>query len=226
MSCASGVEVPLQINISGPFGAPTAAYAPPAAPPKPNASHFNASHFNASHFNASHFNASHFTLRCSYQQYDYLIGIGGGIGFTPFMSILKDFLREKRARRLLSSPAQADAGSSESRNNVALFYGVCKSFDDVAWWSSLTCEPDFSSFVSSCSAVIDRQQVAAAQSTTPALSLVIPSQELGQDVSEGRLAVTLFCTGASAEKLVTAQAMAPPGVAVRPGRPHFDGIFK
>jgi hypothetical protein len=216
MSCASGVEVPLQINISGPFGAPTAAYAPPAASPKPNASHVN----------ASHVNASHFTLRCSYQQYDYLIGIGGGIGFTPFMSILKDFLREKRARRLLSIAAKADAASPESRNNVALFYGVCKSFDDVAWWSSLTCEPDFSSFVSSCSAVIDRQQVAAAQFTNPALSVVIPSQELGQDVSEGRLAVTLFCTGASAEKLVTAQAMAPPGVAVRPGRPHFDGIFK
>lgn len=98
---------------------------------------------------------SSFDLVCRYQHYDYLIGIGGGIGFTPFMSILKHFLSQKRGQA--GGPVDFNGnGVSRSTGNVALFYGVCRSFDDVAWWASLTCAPDFSSLVTSCSTLINK----------------------------------------------------------------------
>ncbi len=98
---------------------------------------------------------SHLFAAGRYQHYDYLIGIGGGIGFTPFMSILKHFLSKKRERAWAGGDFSSKSGSG-AQNNVALFYGVCRSFDDVAWWSSLTCEPDFSNLVTSCSVLINR----------------------------------------------------------------------
>jgi len=200
------------------------------------------------------------TLHRSYQHYDCLVGIGGGIGFTPFMSILKDFMAEKRR---VATETEKSRGS-ESRGHTALFYGVCRcvclsaclcfciwawlyfsalalvgmcylygfcrSFEDVAWWSSLTSEPDFSEFVSSCSMAIagaPQQQLLAADPLKGSpLQQTNSSAKFRQDLSEGRLAVTLFCTGANKDHVSTAKAMAPPGVSVRPGRPHFDKIFK
>jgi hypothetical protein len=38
--------------------------------------------------------------------------------------------------------------------------------------------------------------------------------------------VTLFCTGASADSIEKAKAMAPAGVSVRPGRPQLQKVFK
>jgi hypothetical protein len=136
--CSAGLGVPLKMNISGPFGAPSIAYviACLAVP------------------------WYHLCLCCvtfcrSYQNYDYLIGIGGGIGFTPFMSILKDFLNKKHEEWDAEDGRTQPGGVFGSRQNVALFYGICRSFDDVAWWSSLTCEPNFSALVQSCSVLIN-----------------------------------------------------------------------
>ena len=184
------------------------------------------------------------TMRLSFQHYDCLIGIGGGIGFTPFMSILKDFLAAKRHLR--------SNGDAKSSGYLALFYGVCRNLNDVAWWSSLSTEPDFSDFVSSCSVAIgaDPRFASHRDSKAPRPSNQVPQSRksphtsirlsnvgkrvsvnlatasLGSDMSKGLLGITLFCTGASEEQILAAKAVAAPGVSVRPGRPLFEKIFK
>jgi len=178
------------------------------------------------------------------------------------MSILKDFLNQKHEdwRTEDSTSRQGGVGS---RDNVALFYGICRSFDDVAWWSSLTCEPNFAALVQSCSVLINDGKrrvrfdglnlpllfelarfggiILARQVISPTLSGRASLSASGQfpkhndkkvelsgnhSPTKGRLAVTLFCTGASAGKVEQARALAPDGVSVRPGRPQFDTIFK
>ena len=192
-------------------------------------------------------NMALFTLLCSYQHYDCLIGIGGGIGFTPFMSILKDFMAEKRRSRV--------AGDFESSGQRALFFGVCRNISDVAWWSSLASEPDFSDFVSSCSSAIEVTGAGAMRQSGNGMWSIDAKPQIrgidamrhrspsnidgvrpasGQmkkativsDIQKGFLAITLFCTGANQEQLSAAKALAAPGVSVRPGRPRFDNIFK
>jgi hypothetical protein len=184
------------------------------------------------------------TIRLSFQHYDCLIGIGGGIGFTPFMSILKDFMAAKRQLR--------SNGDAKSSGYLALFYGVCRNLNDVAWWSSLSTEPDFSDFVSSCSVAIgaDPRFASVRDSKAPRPSNIISQSRknphtsirlsnvdkrvsvnlgnasLGSDMSKGLLGITLFCTGASEEQILAAKAVAAPGVSVRPGRPLFEKIFK
>jgi hypothetical protein len=160
------------------------------------------------------------------------------------MSILKDFMA---AKRLLRSN-----GDAKSSGYLALFYGVCRNINDVAWWSSLSTEPDFSDFVSSCSVAIGAEtSIRNSKALSPSkayhpvpllpnasYSSVRPSNfdkrvninpgnaSLGSDMSQGLLGITLFCTGASQEQILAAKAVAAPGVSVRPGRPLFDKIFK
>ncbi len=151
------------------------------------------------------------------------------------MSILKDFLAEKRQRRA--------EGNLHSSSHLALFYGVCRNLDDVAWWSSLSNEPDFSDFVSSCSMAIGdptakpggfRQSqlirpsnagFASADATAVSRS-GLRRASIAVDLTSGFLGITLFCTGAKQEQITAAKAIAAPGVSVRPGRPRFDNIFK
>jgi hypothetical protein len=178
------------------------------------------------------------------------------------MSILKDFLNQKQEWHTEDSSSRQ--GGVGSRHNVALFYGICRSFDDVAWWSSLTCEPNFSALVQSCSVLINdgKQSVRFDGLNLPLLfelarfgGIILAQQVISPTLSgraalsasggqfpkpqdkkvelsgvhsptKGRLAVTLFCTGASAAKVEQARALAPDGVSVRPGRPQFDTIFK
>jgi hypothetical protein len=146
------------------------------------------------------------------------------------MSILKDFMAEKR-RSLVS-------GKAESSGQCALFFGVCRNINDVAWWSSLASEPDFSDFVSSCSSAIDASAAGGSRPfrniDAPDLLRVTSVQTQGtikrstiaSDMQQGFLAITLFCTGANQEQISAAKALAAPGVTVRPGRPRFDNIFR
>ncbi len=154
------------------------------------------------------------------------------------MSIMKDFLAEKRQQR--------SEGTLDSRSHLALFYGVCRSMNDVAWWSSLSSEPDFSDFVSSCSVVIGdpaakspggigaSQVVRPSNAGLPVASArprststsAIRRASMSVDMTKGLLGITLFCTGASQAQISAAKELAAPGVSVRPGRPRFDNIFK
>lgn len=150
------------------------------------------------------------------------------------MSILKDFLAEKRQLR--------SEGNLTSSSHLALFYGVCRNLDDVAWWSSLSNEPDFSDFVSSCSMAIGdptsksggfRQSqlmrpsnAGFAVDATGVSRSGLRRASVAMDLTNGFLGITLFCTGAKQEQITAAKALAAPGVSVRPGRPRFDNIFK
>jgi hypothetical protein len=102
------------------------------------------------------------------------------------MSILKHFINKKR-EDAWGGGETSDKVASSARGNVALFYGVCRSIDDVAWWTSLTCEPDFSMLVTSCSTLIKKGAEGYADTSVLQVTSLVSSATMANTV------IALYC---------------------------------